>query len=389
MPHSGSTRALNPNVLLTRSGANCPLAAGTIKHSASQNHCPMNHCPTQDNTRKHGLRQATAILFIALATQIHATVRTVSNYTNHPAQYTSLQTAINDAGAGDTILVTGSNTSYGTINVNKHVVIIGAGHNNGNQPTQTSTITLSSGCSNARLHGLLISSITFGQGAATSGIVIERCRITLGLSQGSAGMDGLTIRNCIISASGGGLAISPGSNNVRIENNIIFGTTAFNSNNATNLIIAHNLFLNSGQSAALNSINSAIISDNIFWGRTPVDATVNYCTFNNNITYQTANNTIPFGTNVGANNQVGVAPVFLNAPTQALVLTYDYRVQAGSSGDNAGSDGTDIGVGGGAYPLESMTGRARIPLVTTLNILNSSIGQGGSLNVQVSGTKVD
>lgn len=116
---------------------------------------------------------------------------------------------------------------------------------------------------------------------------------------------------------------------------------------------------------------------------------MNNCTFNNNITYETTNNTIPYGTNVGSNNLVGINPLFVNAPNRSGSLAYDYTLQAGSPGENTASDGTDIGIFGGGFAFIDLTGRARIPLVTTMTILNSSVPQGGTLDVQISGTKVD
>lgn len=329
-----------------------------------------------------------ALVHIHVATQ--ATVHTVSNATNHPAQFTSVQTAVNTATAGDTILVTGSATSYGTVDITKAITLIGAGHN-ASPNTQFTILNLQAGSSNTKLIGVLITA-TCQFFANLTNITVERCRIngTFGPFNTGYTMNGLVVRNCVFPITNT-IAVGNSSTNIRYENNIFAGTnpTALNTNNATNVSISHNLFMHATGGTAFNNVSMAIISDNIFWGRTPVHATVNNCTFNNNITFETTNDAIPFGSNVGSNNQTGVDPLFVNAPARTFNLGYNYNVQASSPGHAAGSDGTDIGVFGGAFPFVDLTGRPRIPLVTTLTILNNSIGQGGSLNVEMSGTKVD
>ncbi len=332
--------------------------------------------------------RSSAVLILVLATMhAHATTRTVSNFANHPAQYTSVQTAITNSAIGDTILVTGSTTSYGDFTLNKRLTIIGAGHNNGGPSSQFGNVIFDSGSSNSVLVGFLGNLIYVNFATTISGLRIERCRITTAITYfNNFPTSDLTIRNCVVV---GDITLGTNSNNVLVTNNLIRGTLNVATASATNMVISHNIFLNTTAGNALNNLSSALVSDNIFWGRTPVNATLNYCVFNNNITYQTSNDVIPFGTNTGTNNQVGVNPLFVNAPDRSNNLGYDYQLQAGSTGHNAGSDGTDIGAFGGASAFVDLTGRARVPLVTTLSILNSSIGQGGSLNVEFSGTKVD
>lgn len=338
-------------------------------------------------TRRHAFRSLTLLIVLLAVIPARATIRTVSNYVNHPAQYTSLQTAMDAADVGDTILVTGSTTSYGNIFINKRLTLIGAGHNNGGPPSEVFNVYYNSGSANTALIGFMCSIIYLNQSVAISGLRIERCRINSAVTYyNNFPSNDLTIRNCVLY---GGLSLGAASNNVLITNNLIRGSVAVTSATATNMVISHNLFFHTTAGEAMTNISSALVSDNIFWGRTPVHASVNYCVFNNNITYQTSNDVIPYGTNLGAGNQVGVNPLFVNAPDRSGNLTYDYQLQAGSTGNDAGSDNTDIGVFGGADAFVDLTGRARIPLVTSLNILNSSIGQGGSLNVEFSGTKVD
>lgn len=335
---------------------------------------------------KNGILRALALPVIMLtAWHAHATILTVSNFANHPAQYTSVQTAIDNAAIGDTILIAGSPNTYNDCNVTKQLTLIGAGHNSGDPSTLLNTLRFYAGSDNSTLLGLHCSNVLLNISVAVQGLRIERCRINAGFGPFNTGLgtNDLIIRNCVFSS----LSLGQNCNNIQVTNNII--SNMIMANNATNLIISHNLFLSTGTGEAFSQLSSGVISDNIFWGRTPVQANVNYCIYNNNITYQTTNDVIPFGTNTGSNNQVGVNPLFVDAPNRTGSLAFDYHLQASSPGHNAATDGTDIGVFGGAFPFVDLTGRPRIPLVTTLNILNSSITQGGSLNVEISGTKVD
>lgn len=76
------------------------------------------------------MKKLITILSLSLSLTSFAGVITCSNNPNSPGQYTSLQDAIDNANAGDTILVHGSGTSYGNITLNsKALTFIGAGIN--------------------------------------------------------------------------------------------------------------------------------------------------------------------------------------------------------------------------------------------------------------------
>src|SRR5690348_8515351 len=69
------------------------------------------------------------VLAYMLAQGTYATVITVDNNANSPGQYSSLQSAINAASAGDTLYVSGSTSSYGNFTLNKRLTLIGTGYN--------------------------------------------------------------------------------------------------------------------------------------------------------------------------------------------------------------------------------------------------------------------
>ena len=71
-----------------------------------------------------------------------ANIITVSNNLDSPGMYTDLQTAIDDALDGDTLLIAGSPTNYGSITIDKKLRLVGAGIAPGyRQSTYTSIIT--------------------------------------------------------------------------------------------------------------------------------------------------------------------------------------------------------------------------------------------------------
>jgi hypothetical protein len=79
------------------------------------------------------MRRLITTLFVAMTGMAWATVLTVSNNPDRPAQFTQVDPAIAAAAAGDTIYVYGSLTTYNDFIINKRLVVIGAGYNTNNQ----------------------------------------------------------------------------------------------------------------------------------------------------------------------------------------------------------------------------------------------------------------
>lgn len=65
---------------------------------------------------------------IALASSLHAATWTVDNVTSRPANFRTIQAAVDAAAVGDTLLVAGSSVRYGNINLNKRIIIKGPGN---------------------------------------------------------------------------------------------------------------------------------------------------------------------------------------------------------------------------------------------------------------------
>lgn len=318
-----------------------------------------------------------AAMLVAISAQ--ATVRTVSNSPSQPAQYSSLQVAIDAAVNGDTLYVLGTGTAYPAITIDKQLTIIGSGYAPPApaQPTVISTIYLYSNAGGSKLSSIDANSTIY---IYCSDVTLERSRI-YSIAPQVAGLNNLVFRhNYVYYAS------FNNANSVLFANNIVHTGGYIQTSNSASVLITNNLFI-SYYWHALNTISNALVTNNIFWQSLPGDASVVGCTYNNNISYQTANDNIPFGTNGGSGNLVGVNPQFTNAPNNTLNFAYNYDLLAGSAGNNAGTDGTDIGIYGGPAPWPNQNGVARIPRVREFNLQFSQVPQGGTVNATVKANK--
>lgn len=347
-------------------------------------------------------------LAVLFSTASIATTITVDNKTsNSGAQYTSLQAAITAATAGDTILVAGSPTSYGTVSMNKELHIVGVGYKPFNlytaYITQLSTISLNSGSSNSSIKGIKGGVNLNG----VSNIEISRCETTINFF-GSA--SNVLIYNNIIEVIGKGYQTN-GVSDIIISNNIIktgIGLAAIPPNYITsNIIITNNLFVKNGGFALVtgnyDTYNSTF-TNNVFYGSSIYYETVNVLrisnsNFSNNLSFNTPNNNFPVtGTNSGGNNLIGQDPLFTSSTNLVFDYTDDFNYPANSPLVNAGSDGSDIGIYGGSYPWPEggfsgsgymYSQEPQYPQVNQMNVNTISVPQNGTLNVTVKGIKND
>jgi len=340
------------------------------------------------------MKKILTTLFAGSFLLAEAGILTVSNHSNSPGQYTNLQTAINAALPGDTLYVHGSTVSYGNVTVNKTLTFIGTGHNP-NKPnplvSEIGNLTLDSvsgvsGASGTRVAGFKLNRISgYAGSGGTKNVRIARNYFVSGGTKITVTGSGWIIENNIFYPS----YITLNNNgNVMVRNNIFSGAYIFSSNKATVLIV-NNVFLGFSPATALSTVSNALIANNIFMGSSPKGSSVNSNTFSNNITYQTANDTIPFGSNTGTGNLVAQNPMFTNLPINSFNYGYDFTLQPTSPGKNAGTDGTDIGVYGGISPFVDLTGSPAIPQMKYVTILNPVIQVGDSLKVNIKAKKQD
>lgn len=289
------------------------------------------------------------LLFIFATAVANSAIRTVSNNPNIPAQYTNLQTAINESNVGDTIYVSWSVTSYGSITLPKRLVIIGDGYNQG-LAGRSATLGIlnlgqtdnSNNCSNSIIQGLNIQAFTSAipaGGNKIENMVFIRCQfreVSYFYNTTTSGHhlhSDWYFKDCIFLS------------------NIYFANSAPNRyNGATSIIFSNCTFLRPifRMGNALAFINCFFVD---FWKNTAMfenvenamftsciflspPRTVNNSTFNNCLTFSSGDNTIPYGTNTGENNIINQDPKFINVPvkttTEFNYMTHNARLQSDS-----------------------------------------------------------
>ena len=326
--------------------------------------------------------------------QTNAAVRIVNNNANSPAQYTNLQTAIDVSGVGDTVYLQASPNPYGNITINKKMVLIGPGY----ATSLTATIGSVSLDTNInafpaqivtgmRIVGCHIDGLSFASAAngLIHSVVLERNFI----GSINIGGNGWVIRNNTINQ--GTIYLNSYSNYV-ISNNVFAPGRINGGASSVGIIIANNIFLGDLSGLCLFNMNSPTVINNIFWYcTTGFVANVSGGVFNNNLVYGTTT-TLPPSSNTGSNNLNQINPFFLGVPVTTLAASvpqYNFGFTVGSQAINAGTDGTNVGVTGGAYPLQTYNGLAPIPLVTDFNINNPIVYPNQQLNVNFKAKKVN
>ena len=345
------------------------------------------------------------IIVCILISQVYsvgfAQVITVSNQSNSPGQYSNLQAAINAANPGDTLYVQGSTNSYGNITVNKRLTFIGPGFNpqgqfivtaNIGSITLDSVVPTSSG-TGSNFIGLNIANITetvyYSQ---INNILVDRCRISGSLKSYISGNNWI-IRNCLFIWAGHLNVINIGNwSNLVILNNV-FSFSPFGPNSTfpaiensyqSSIIINNNIFTGYNQGGAFQNIANAQFSNNIFYGKSPTGATSSV--FSNNLSFGGSAPILPPTGNIGQNNLVNVDPQFVSIPVNTFTFDYAYDFHLDTT--LLGSDGTDIGIFGGTYPMPSfggyiITGHPRLPQVYFLHLQNNVISLNTPLNITV------
>lgn len=347
---------------------------------------------------------ATIVALFAVPFYCSATVWTVSNNADRPAQFTDIQTAIDAASPGDTLLITGG-TYGGTINLVKNMVFYGEAIEGSDFPITSLTGTLniqrfnsSLSASGSRFYGIQFQSVTISgafSGSSTgqetmSDFIFERCTFRSTISNfPEDNLSDVTYRNCFFDNNT--MYLSYNSNNISnvlftncVFEDAVLDGTPFSGDTDVNgaIVIRNSLFLDQIDNSFADLIE-IVVENCIFYKAEPTGLLTS--TFNNNLTYLCNSNTIPYGSNIGSGNIVNQDPLFTNYPALGAPHSWDwdYSLQAGSPGIGTGTNGTDIGIGGGNAPVSNLPKYAKIPGVTLLDIPVSSVPVGGTLQINI------
>lgn len=191
---------------------------------------------------------------MCMAMTAQATILRVSNRTNSGAPYSNIYDAISAAEEGDTIMVDGSNSSYGSVTITKRIVMIGPGYllntngviAEGSPSAQISGIGSNyNGAAGSIIMGMDITgTVAFAQ----PNMVLTRCRIA-----GDVNIN-TSASNCIIHQN-------------YITNGRVMCTSTSTTSWAPSPQITNNIFTkksNSVTTGLINAISNGTIAYNTF-----------------------------------------------------------------------------------------------------------------------------
>jgi hypothetical protein len=339
---------------------------------------------------------------------------TVDNTPGSAANYSSLPAAITAALSGDTILVYGSSYNYGGIGItDKKLTLVGSAGfdpevSNENTPT-LSNVSISGTQNGTTITGFTISYVQVdGAGITNLGIYNNRFSGTYGVWFYYANASNVIIEGNVFQSNGQNSFIENYSNtstlnNILVKNNyfemVAYHSYMFQYNNSA-FTYRNNVFI--ARSCCgytpFNASSNVLFENNIFWFTDAafVDITGQNClncVFNNNIIYNsggatmTAINAIGNGVS-GANNILNQNPDFVNFNVaNNYTIAENYAIADSSLGNNAGTDGSDIGLFGGNYKWENRKYPKAFPHQEVLNVINSSVPQGTPVNINLKARK--
>jgi hypothetical protein len=319
-------------------------------------------------------------LFISVYS--YATVRTVNNNNPSPGQFSTFAAAHTAAVAGDTLYISGSPTIYSG-NITKQLTVIGTGHAPDKQNPLTcffTTINCNAGSAGSKFIGLTFNGNVNNLQNAT----YEHCKFNAIVITGAASLT-TTFNKCVFTSA----ALSTNfASNTFIFNNCIFnnaievnGSTGVKAGSATNCLFLGNAILGVGP-----NFSGFTFSNNIFYGVSPqITAGTNTATtMTNNISFNCPNNN--FNGTTLSGNIVNSNPLFTTYVPPGFHSTDNYSLQAGSPGHNAGTDGKDIGLYGGATGVNfHMGGEPSIAQIRQVN-MPATVAAGQTINVNIVST---
>jgi len=322
----------------------------------------------------------TLLLFASIFTLIAQNLIAVQNG-GVPKFFTLLQEAVNNAQNGDTIFIPGG--GFDGVTINKKIHLIGVGHHPDSTNVTARTIipyiSLESGADNGSLTGIYFPS--------TINIVYGNINTNINIIQN---ISGYSISRCYISKIYDGAIAA----NFTFNENII----GFLSINGSNISLNNNLIYNS------LSVQYGLVKNNIFLF---TNGNLYNCLVENNIfnsifSYNSSSksifhNNVKYGVNgilseyniQGSGNfldDVTLQSIFVNFDPTTMtsgegVYKADFHLLPNSPYKNAGRDGTDIGIYGGAFPWKDGSIPSN-PHFQTIKI-GPKTDTNGSLNVKI------
>ena len=326
--------------------------------------------------------------------------------------FPTAQQAVDAAVDGDIVQIAPSDTNYGDIVISKSVTILGIGYNpNKDSPylSALNNIDLSGPeASGTILSGLITNVINLvtdtGVPYSQNEVTIQSCRLNRVVQNTNNIVSNLLLTKCIINNSGGSFAVPIAlafDSNIltsEISNNIIDGyrggVNAIGSVSAGNFtVIRNNLFIgpnNVNYTFAFQYLQNCIVSNNIFFGRSPWSVSNGISennTYSNNLSFG-MNPTMPppstgTGSNTGTGNIENTDPMFTSIALGSIWdFAFDITLQPGSPAIGSGTDATDLGILGGSEPFVNYGTGSPIPVIRQLNT-PGLVNEGENLQISI------
>lgn len=319
-------------------------------------------------------------LFILFSLSAASQLRFIVQNGESSVVYGTFDAAIGEIRHGDTLYLPGGSFNIGTITLSKKITILGAGHYPAyaqatGRTEMSGNIILVTGADTSQFHGFYLSgNIHFGNSIASSkvtNITISRCNlnsIILKYGNNNSQAEQILITENVIR----GVITGGNAQNVLIERNIVVNINEFNNN----VLITNNVILNTSGNPTLEYIYSCTIRNNVL---VHAGGYLFYESSANTVAHNLFVNTYEIGTN--NIDEQPLASIFVNYTGGAFSYDQDFHLQESSPGNNAGTDGTDIGI----YGTETPYKEGAVPFtphVTSENIATKTNTEG-KLNVQV------
>jgi hypothetical protein len=298
--------------------------------------------------------------------------------------YTNIDSALKYAVDGDYLYLPAS-TIYkpdGTM-IKKRLNIFGAGHYP--DSTKATGITSINGnvhfwteSTGSSLQGVYITGNIYwgtdGSNGGSKNVLIQRCNVAnIYLSENGStfrGAENIIITQNIIREG----IFFAGVKNVVFENNIIEGTFHF----ATGQVFIRNNILLRRLNTAFYGMIGARIENNIFLSSASFyGSNSDGLSFYNNIFREGD----PIGGFPGSGNKFNVSNLFINQSGTSFSYEQNYKLNADSPAKNAGMDGKDCGIYGGANPYKEGAVPAN-PHIRT-KVVPAQTDAQGKLNIQI------
>lgn len=346
---------------------------------------------------KMTLLPSALLLMLFSSVTVLAASFTVSNNPNISAQFTDLQVAIDQAGAGDTIYISGSNTNYGDAFVGRPITLIGEGYFGGEAYGLTTSVDMvrlakidneGSNCDGSAFYGLYIdediragggtpNSITYSFHQAASDIFVSDCYVKSEIDNVNG--DNWQIFHSYINT------FSPNFTNGYIANCIInqvrdlndpgtlFTQCIFDGNfsvstDADNFTIINSIFIN--PNATISTTTGVTYQNNLFFSTSLPDASV----FDNS-TPESEDNLLTTNLTTALVDATTIGPA-------TPIYENDYNLAGGSPAAGAGVNGEDLGIYGGLTPWpNNFGGIPPTPQFDLLNIENPVVGPDCEIKV--------